>query len=60
MWLLEMYNMISSKGISVIILAKWISVSQKSLETGHEVCKMMHPSAEIPPVFSGMVEVDEK
>jgi hypothetical protein len=61
-WLLAMYYMInSSKGISSVILAKGVGISQKSAwNLGHVVRAMMEPGSEILPALSGMVELDEK
>jgi len=61
-WLLAMYYMIhSSKGISSVILAKWVGISQKSAwKLGHAVRQMMDTGTEILPALSGMVELDEK
>ena len=61
-WLQAMYYIVnSSKGISSVILAKWVGISQKSAwKLGHAVREMMDPGTEILPVLSGMVELDEK
>ena len=61
-WLLAIYYMISSsKGVSSVVLAKWVGISQKSAwKLGHAVRKMMDPADEISPALSGIVELDEK
>jgi hypothetical protein len=51
----------SSKGISSVILAKWVGISQKSAwKLGHAVREMMDPGSEIVPMLSSVVELDEK
>jgi hypothetical protein len=61
-WLLAIYYMISSsKGVSSVVLAKWVGVSQKSAwKLGHAVRAMMDPADEIVAALSGIVELDEK
>jgi transposase-like protein len=61
-WLLAMYYMInSSKGISSVILAKWVGISQKSaLKLGNAVREIMDPDFENLPTLSCIVELDEK
>jgi transposase-like protein len=61
-WLLAMYYMVnSSKGISSVILANWVGISQKSAwKLGHAVREMMDPGSEIVPALSSVVELDEK
>ena len=61
-WLLVIYYMISSsKGVSSVVLAKWVGISQKSAwKLGHVVRAMMDPADEIVPALSGLVELDEK
>ena len=61
-WLLVIYYMISSsKGVSSVVLAKWVGISQKSAwKVGHAALEMMDPADEIVPALSGIVELDEK
>jgi transposase-like protein len=61
-WLLVMYYMVnSSKGVSSVIMAKWVGVTQKTAwKMGHAVRQMMEPGAEGQPVLDDIVELDEK
>jgi len=61
-WLQAMYYMVnSSKGISSLVLAKWIGVSQKTAwKMCHAIREMMDPIHEDQPVLKGIVELDEK
>ena len=61
-WLQAMYYIISSsKGISSVILGRWLGVSQPTAwKMGHAVRAMMDPSAEDSPQLKGIVELDEK
>ena len=61
-WLQAMYYIISSsKGVSSVILGRWIGVSQPTAwKMGHAVRAMMDPSAEDSPQLKGIVELDEK
>lgn len=61
-WILAIYYMVhSSKGISSVILGRWIGISQKSAwKVSHAVREMMDPGSAFVPVLSGIVELDEK
>lgn len=58
-WLQAIYYIVnSSKGISSVILARWIGVSQPTAwRMGHAIREMMAPNDQ---VLSGIVELDEK
>jgi hypothetical protein len=60
-WLQAIYYILcSSKGVSSVILAKWLGVSQPTAwRMGHAIRQMMTPTAESAKL-SGIVEVDEK
>lgn len=61
-WILMMYYIVnSSKGVSSVVLARWVGISQKSAwKVGHAIREMMDPGDEIVPALSGIVELDEK
>ena len=61
-WILMMYYIVnSSKGVSSVVLSKWVGISQKSAwKVGHAIREMMDPKDEIVPALSGIVELDEK
>ena len=61
-WILVIYYMVhSSKGISSVVLGKWVGISQKSAwKVSHAVREMMNPGSEFVPALSGIVELDEK
>lgn len=55
------YIVNSSKGVSSVVLAKWVGISQKSAwKVGHAIREMMDPGDEAVPALSGIVELDEK
>lgn len=60
-WLQAIYYIVnSSKGVSSVILARWIGVSQPTAwRMGHAIREMMKPSAQ-GLSLSGIVELDEK
>ena len=61
-WLLTIYYMInSSKGVSSVVLGKWVGVSQKTAwKMGHAVRQMMAACSQGQPLLNGIVELDEK
>lgn len=61
-WLLVMYYMVnSSKGISSVVMAKWVGVTQKTAwKMCHAVRQLMDPGPEEHPALDGIVELDEK
>jgi len=61
-WIQAMYYILgSSKGISSVILARLIGVSQKTAwKLGHAIREMMDMSHEALPAVGGVVEIDEK
>lgn len=61
-WLMAMYLIISSsKGISSVVLARWLGVNQKTAwKVGHAVRAMMAVHADAIGKLSGIVELDEK
>ena len=61
-WLLAIYFMLSSsKGVSSVILARWLGVNQKTAwKIGHAIRAMMTVHAESIGLLSGVVELDEK
>jgi len=61
-WILMMYYMVnSSKGVSSVVLAKWVGISQKSAwKLGHAIREMMDPGDEMVPALCDIVELDEK
>jgi len=60
-WLQAIYYIVnSSKGISSVILAQWIGVSQPTAwRMGHAIREMMIPTSE-NIALTGIVELDEK
>lgn len=60
-WLQAIYYIInSSKGISSVILARWIGVSQPTAwKIGHAIRQMMIPIPEVSSL-TGTVELDQK
>ena len=55
------YMVSSSKGISSVVLGKWVGISQKSAwKVSHAVREMMNPGSEHVPELCGIVELDEK
>ena len=60
-WLQAIYYIVnSSKGISSVILAQWLGVSQPTAwKMGHAIREMMIPTSE-NTALSGIVELDEK
>jgi hypothetical protein len=61
-WLQAMYYIISSsKGVSSVILARWIGVSQPTAwKMGHAIRAMMNPKDNNMPPLKDIVELDEK
>jgi transposase-like protein len=61
-WMLAMYYILgSSKGVSSVILARLIGVSQKTAwKLGHAIREMTDMSHETFPAVGGVVEIDEK
>ena len=61
-WLMGMYFMVtSSKGVSSVVLARWLGVNQKTAwKIGHAIRAMMTVHAESIGLLSGVVELDEK
>lgn len=61
-WLMAMYLIISSsKGISSVVLARWLGVNQKTAwKVGHAVRAMMTEHAGAIGMLTGIVELDEK
>ena len=61
-WLLCMYFMVhSSKGISSVVLGRWIGISQKSAwKVSHEILEMMDAGSALVPALSDIVELDDK
>lgn len=61
-WILGMYYMVnSSKGISSVIMARWLGITQKSAwKLCHAIREMMDMSHENAPAVGGVVEIDEK
>jgi len=60
-WLQAIYYIVnSSKGVSSVILAQWIGVSQPTAwRMGHAIREMMLPTSE-NITLTGVVELDEK
>lgn len=60
-WLEAMYLMISSsKGISSVVLARWLGVTQPTAwKMGHTIRKMMDPNQSDSDLLTGVVELDE-
>ena len=61
-WLQGMYYIVcSSKGISSVILGRWLGVSQPTAwKMGHAIRAMMDRSADNSRLLKGIVELDEK
>ena len=61
-WLQAMYYIVSSsKGISSVVLGRWLGVSQPTAwKMGHAIRAMMDPRADNAPLLKGFVELDEK
>jgi hypothetical protein len=61
-WILAMYYMVhSSKGISSVIMARWLGITQKTAwKLCHAIREMMDTSHEKSPAVGGVVEIDEK
>jgi hypothetical protein len=60
-WLLVMHlSVSSSKGISSVVLARWLGVTQPTAwKTGHATRKMMDPSQSDVSLLTGVAELDE-
>ena len=60
-WLEAMYLIISSsKGISSVVLARWLGVTQPTAwKMGHAIRKMMDPNQSEAGLLTGVVELDE-
>ena len=60
-WLQAMYLILSSsKGISSVVLARWLGVTQPTAwKMGHTIRKMMDPNQSDAGLLSGVVELDE-
>jgi len=60
-WLQAMYLIISSsKGISSVVLARWLGVTQPTAwKMGHAIRKMMDPNQSDAGLLTGVVELDE-
>ena len=60
-WLAAIYTVLnSSKGISSVVLARMIGVSQKcAWKIGHAIREMMREDYATRPMLAGIVEVDE-
>lgn len=61
-WLQAMYYIVSSsKGVSSVVLARWIGVSQPTAwKMGHAIRAMMNPEDSKMPPLKDIVELDEK
>jgi hypothetical protein len=61
-WLQAMYYIVnSSKGISSVVLARWLGVTQTTAwKMGHAIRAMMDTGSEDTPLLDGIVELDEK
>jgi transposase-like protein len=61
-WIQAMYLILSSsKGISSVVLARWLGVTQPTAwKMGHAIRKMMDPNQSDTGLLSGVVELDEK
>jgi len=57
-WLQGMYYIVnSSKGVSSVVLGRWLGISQPAAwKMGHAIREMMAPSGQL----NGIVELDEK
>ena len=50
----------SSKGISSVVLARWLGVTQPTAwKMGHAIRKMMDPNQSDAGLLTGVVELDE-
>ena len=60
-WLQAMYYIVnSSKGISSVVLARWLGVTQTTAwKMGHAIRAMMDTGSEDTPLLDGIVELDE-
>jgi len=60
-WLQAMYLIVSSsKGISSVVLARWLGITQPTAwKMGHAIRKMMDPSQSDAGLLTGVVELDE-
>ena len=55
------YIVSSSKGVSLVILARWLGVSQSTAwKMGHAIRAMMNPGDDKAPPLTDIVELDEK
>jgi hypothetical protein len=61
-WLQAMYYIVnSSKGISSVVLARWLGVTQPTAwKLGHCIRAMMDQGSPTTALLKGIVEVDEK
>jgi hypothetical protein len=61
-WMQAMYYVVnSSKGISSVVLARWLGVTQTTAwKMGHAIRAMMDTGSDRIPFLSGIVELDEK
>ena len=61
-WLQAMYYIVnSSKGISSVVLARWLGVTQPTAwKMGHAIRELMATGPHRPRQLSGIVELDEK
>jgi len=61
-WLQAMYYIVtSSKGISSVVLARWLGVTQPTAwKMGHAIRELMAAVAQPPRQLTGIVEIDEK
>lgn len=61
-WLQGMYYVVSSsKGVSSVILGRWLGVSQPTAwKMGHAIRAMMDPRRKTSSLLRGVVELDEK
>ena len=61
-WLQAMYYIVnSSKGISSVVLARWLGVTQPTAwKLGHCIRAMMDQGSHTAALLNGVVEVDEK
>ena len=60
-WIEAMYLIVSSsKGISSVVMARWLGVTQPTAwKMGHSIRKMMNPSQSDAGLLTGVVELDE-
>lgn len=61
-WLQAMYYIVnSSKGISSVVLARWLGVTQPTAwKMGHAIRELMADGPQPPRQLTGIVELDEK